>query len=189
MTDSEGPQSTADYNALILNIASTQDRGAFARLFEHFGPRIKGFLMRSGTSAALADDIAQEALLTVWRKAVYFDPAKASAGTWIFTIVRNLRIDRARREKRAALHAAAGPEDEEPPIQPDDALLQTQQQERVQKAIKTLPPDQLDVVRLSFMEGKAHGEISEELNIPLGTVKSRMRLAMIKLRSVLEDLA
>lgn len=182
------PLAADDLGRNIVSIAASRDREAFGRLFDHFGPRIKGFLIRRGTSAELADDLAQEALLTVWRKADYFDPAKASASTWIFTIVRNLRIDRARREKRAALHAAAGPEDVEPPIQPIDALELSQRQILVRDAMKTLPADQLEVVRLSFVEGMPHAEISQTLQIPLGTVKSRMRLAMTKLKGILEGL-
>lgn len=177
------------YGGLITDIAEKADREAFSRLFDHFAPRIKGFLMRGGASADIAEDLAQEALLTVWRKASYYDPSRASASTWIFTIVRNLRIDGQRRQQRAALYATAVPEEEEPPMQPDEALLLSQRQARVREALKELPADQMDVVKMSFVEGRAHGEIAEKLNIPLGTVKSRMRLAMVKLKGMLEELA
>lgn len=181
--------SSDEFGKCILEIAAREDREAFARIYDHFGPRIKGFLMRGGARADLAEDLAQEAMLTVWRKASYFDPSKASASTWIFTIVRNLRIDGQRREKRAAVYASAMPEDSEPVVQPDESLLLVQRQARVREALKDLPPDQFDVVKLSFVEGKPHSDIAENLRIPLGTVKSRMRLAMVKLKNTLEDLA
>ena len=157
-------------------------------LYDHFGPRIKGFLIRGGANPQVAEDIAQEAMLSIWRKASYFDPSKASASTWVFTIVRNLRIDGLRRDKRAAVYASAMPEEIEPEIQPDEALNLMQRQKHVQEALKQLPSEQLEVVKLSFVEGKPHSDISESLQIPLGTVKSRMRLAMVKLKSVLEGL-
>jgi RNA polymerase sigma-70 factor, ECF subfamily len=189
MTEFNQSGSADEFGRRIQAIADHGDREAFAELYQHFGPRIKGFLIRGGAGAHLAEDLAQEAMLTVWRKAAYFDPSRASASTWIFTIVRNLRIDGQRREKRAAVHASAMPEDQEPVMQPDEALNLVQRQLQVQEALKVLPQDQLEVVKLSFVEGKPHAEISTVLGIPLGTVKSRMRLAMIKLKSILEVLA
>ena len=189
MTDKEQASGSDSFGLDICAIASDRDRPAFARLFAHFAPRIKGFLMRRGASAAVAEDLAQEALMTVWRKASYFDPTRAGASTWIFTIVRNLQIDQQRRETRAALYAAAGPEVEEPPEQPDEILSLSEREERVKQAMTDLPPEQLAVVKLSFVEGRAHADIATALDIPLGTVKSRMRLAMNKLRGILEDLA
>ncbi len=180
--------SSDEFGSCIVAIAANGDRQAFAKLYEHFGPRIKGFLMRGGAGAQIADDLAQEAMFSVWRKASYFDPSRASASTWIFSIVRNLRIDGLRRDKRAAIYASAMPEDQEPVVQPDEALNLAQRQALVQEALKELPPDQLEVVRLSFVECKAHADIALTLQIPLGTVKSRMRLAMNKLRNVLEDM-
>lgn len=171
----------------IVAIAQQRDRHAFARVFDHFAPRIKGFLMRSGSDSDTAEELAQEAMLKVWRKAALFDPARASASAWAFTIARNLRIDRHRRDKRAELYALTATDDDPPPIQPDESLLLAQRGVRVREAIAVLPPDQKVVVTLSFVEGKAHSEIAEMLQIPLGTVKSRMRLAMSKLRGILED--
>lgn len=183
------PAPAEDFRNDILAIADTQDRKAFARLFAHFAPRIKGFLIHRGSPSAVAEDLAQEALLSVWRKASYFDPSRAGASTWIFTIVRNMQTDGLRREKRAALHAAAEPEPQEPPMQPDAALDVSEKEVRVRQAMTELPKDQLDVVKLSFVDGKAHADIADTLNIPLGTVISRMRIAMIKLRGILEDFA
>lgn len=179
---------TPDLGSDIVAIAKSGDRAAFARIYDHFSPRIKGILMQRGASAELAEDLAQEAMLTVWRKAAQFDPAKAAASTWIFTIARNLRIDRLRREQRAAVYALAMKDEAEPPVQPDQALDVAQREVVVREALQVLPDDQLQVVRLSFIEGRTHMEIADALQIPLGTVKSRMRLAMTKLRDALEKI-
>jgi len=189
MTSDEGAGNSDVFGADIIAIARRADRAAFSRLFEHFAPRIKGFLMRGGADSSLAEDLVQEALLTVWRKASYFDPAKAGASTWIFTIVRNLRVDGQRRAGRQALYEAAMMhEEEEPPQQPDQALLVSERETRVRNAMRELPQDQLAVISLSFVDGKAHGEIAKALDIPLGTVKSRIRLAVNKLKGNLEGL-
>ncbi len=172
---------------LITAIARAKDREAFVSLFEFYAPRIKGFLMRGGTSEELAEDIAQETLLVVWRKAETYNPEKAGASTWIFTIARNLRIDRSRRDARKntyLLHEAMEPEG---PEQPDHVLAGMQDEARVREALKVLPQDQLHVLKLSFFEGRSHSEIAEALAIPLGTVKSRVRLAVGRLREVLGE--
>lgn len=170
----------------IVRIANHQDRAAFAALFSHFAPRIKAYLVRLGTPSSQAEDLAQEAMLSVWRKASYYDPSRAGASTWIFTIARNLRIDALRREKRPDLLK----EDPLPPseIPSADALVEADQRDsRIRVALTSLSPEQAEAVRLSFFEDAPHSEIAERLNIPLGTVKSRLRLAMIRLRAALED--
>lgn len=174
-------------NELLLRVASAGDRDAFNVLFVFFAPRIKGYLMRIGTAADLAEDLAQEAMLKVWRKARLFDPAKASASTWIFTIARNLRIDAARRAAKPALDAddpAFSPE-EEP--RADVVIERADRDEKIRAAFQSLPPAQLEVVRLHFIEDAPHSEIAERLNLPLGTVKSRLRLAFEKIRKELGD--
>jgi RNA polymerase sigma-70 factor (ECF subfamily) len=168
-----------DWARLISAIATDQDRGAFAELFEYFAPRIKAFMQRSGLGEAAAEELAQEALLAVWRKAGLFDPASAGAAAWIFTIARNLRIDAYRREQRGGL---TGTSDVDLEFQVDDAP-------RVRAALSQLSADQVRVVELSFFEEKAHAEIAELLGIPLGTVKSRLRLAMSRLRNLLSELS
>jgi RNA polymerase sigma factor (sigma-70 family) len=163
------------------------DREAFAHLFEHFAPRLKAYLMRLGTSAGAAEDLAQEAMLTLWRKAALFDPAKASVATWLFTIVRNLRIDVLRKERRPDFDPA------DPGLMPeqerdaDDMLAMAQSEAAVRKALKDLPPAQAEIVALSFFADKPHSQIAAELQIPLGTVKSRLRLALARLRLALEE--
>ena len=178
----------AELARLIEAIASRRDREAFGALFDHFAPRIKNFLMRGGTPAAIAEDLAQEALLTVWRKASQFDRDRAGASAWVFAIARNLRIDKARREQRARLFEFDMTEDADPPQTPDSAVIAGERDARVRKALEVLSGDQIDVVRLSFFEGKAHADIADELKLPLGTVKSRLRLAMKRLRELLVDL-
>jgi RNA polymerase sigma-70 factor (ECF subfamily) len=177
-----------DPNILIGTIARSGDRAAFAALFDHFAPRVKGLLMRGGAPAELAEEVAQETLLTVWRKAALFDPAKASASTWIATIARNLRIDIARREIRSRLSQVYEILDEEAPEQPDAMLSGAERDARVRAAMTQLSPDQYRVVELAFIEGFSHQDVADRLAIPLGTVKSRLRLALSHLRGRLEDL-
>lgn len=172
---------------LILAIASTQDRAAFAELFQHFAPRVKSYMLRLGAPPETAEELAQETLLTVWRKAALFDPARAGASTWIFTIARNLRIDALRRERRPLIDL---PDVEpEPEATPDTLLDGAERDGRLRQAMADLPPDQAEVVRLSFFEDKPHSEIAGQLGLPLGTVKSRLRLALIRLRAATGDLA
>nr|WP_245263386.1 sigma-70 family RNA polymerase sigma factor [Azorhizobium doebereinerae] len=176
------------FNRMILAIAAHGDREAFAALFKHFAPRLKTFLMRSGLSATAAEEIAQETMLSVWRKAAYFDPAKAGAATWIFTIARNLKIDALRRERPVAQLPSDA--DETPDEAPDgEALVLTQEREaKVRAALAALSAEQAHIVRLSFFQDKPHVQIAAELGIPLGTAKSRVRLALTRLRTLLEDL-
>jgi RNA polymerase sigma-70 factor (ECF subfamily) len=175
------------FNVLMGRVASAGDRGAFERLFAYFAPRVKSYLMRVGAPADLAEDLAQETMLKVWRKARLFDPAKASASTWIFTIARNLRIDAARRAAKPQL------DPEDPAIAPveepraDAVVERATRDEKIRVAFNALPPAQYEVVRLHFMEDAAHSEIAERLNLPLGTVKSRLRLAFEKIRKELGD--
>jgi RNA polymerase sigma-70 factor (ECF subfamily) len=172
---------------LIEAIARCQDRAAFASLFRHYAPRIKGFVMRGGVAAETAQDIAQEALIMVWRKAASFDRSRAAASTWIYTIARNKRIDLLRRTGRppietedwlAIFHAEQA--------DPDASVLAGQTYTRVQELLAGLSADQLIVIRKAFFEDKTHTAIAEELKLPLGTVKSRIRLALGRLREALE---
>jgi RNA polymerase sigma-70 factor (ECF subfamily) len=182
--NSRGPMSD-----LLSRIATDRSEEAFRRLFDDFAPRIKSYMMRQGAEAALAEELAQETLLTVWRKAALYSPEKGNPSTWIFTIARNLRIDRLRRETNwqelTEEHAASIPSDEAPP---DDNVSARQRQMRVQAVLGQLPQDQLEAVTLAFIDGLSHSEISERLGLPLGTVKSRIRLAYQKVRTALEDL-
>jgi RNA polymerase sigma-70 factor (ECF subfamily) len=170
---------------LILAIARDRDRDSFAALFLYFAPRVKSYLLRLGAPVSLADELAQETLLMVWRKADRFDPARAGAATWIFTIARNLRIDQLR---RGILPPGDYYLEDVPVASPSDDYLACERDEKVGEALGELPPDQAEVIRLSFFEEKPHPEIASQLGIPLGTVKSRVRLAMNRLRAALEDM-
>jgi RNA polymerase sigma-70 factor (ECF subfamily) len=176
---------TDEHARLIEAVAVHRDREAFALLFEYFAPRLKAYLMRAGAPPGAAEDFAQDALLTVWRKADLFDPSRAGAATWIFTIARNRRLDVLRREGReSALPDFDLTPDE--PERPDELLTGADEAARLNEAMRQLTPDQLAVLRLAFFKGDAHSEIARALDLPLGTVKSRIRKAMIKLRQILE---
>ena len=174
-------------NALVLMVGRTRDAGAFKELFDHFGPRVKGYLMRLGCSPAIAEDLAQEAMLTVWRKAGLFDSEKASASTWIFTIARNLRIDAVRKERRPELDATDPTFQLAPERPADESVDWAQAEGRLHQALARLPSEQAQIIELSFLADKPHSAIAEELGLPLGTVKSRIRLAMARLRSALGE--
>jgi RNA polymerase sigma-70 factor (ECF subfamily) len=173
---------------LIEAVARGRDRRAFATLFEFFGPRVKGYLMRGGLPGAAAEELAQETLLTLWRKAELFDRTRAGASAWVFAIARNLRIDMQRRGQRARLYDSEAFDEPEEPERPDHALVAVEREKLVRAALTQLSSEQMRVVELSFFEGKPHGEIASSLGVPLGTVKSRLRLAMQRLRSLLIDL-
>ena len=179
---------TADEAAdLIEAIAARQDRAAFAALFRHFAPRLKAFVMRGGTDADTAQEVAQEALVMVWRKAASFDRTRASAATWLYTIARNKRIDHLRRNNRPAIDTedwltVFAPEDADA----DKSVLAGQTYTRVKELLGGLSADQLVVIEKAFFEDKTHKVIAEELKLPLGTVKSRIRLALGRLRDALE---
>jgi RNA polymerase sigma-70 factor (ECF subfamily) len=172
---------------LIVAIGRRQDRSAFAALFAYFAPRVKAYLMRSGADSAVADELTQEVMLTVWRKADRYDPGRANAATWIYTIARNKRIDRFRRDRHLDLDPddpALSPEPESPP---DLRLQEAQQAQTLSSAISGLPDEQGALVKLAFYEGKSHTAIAVEVGLPLGTVKSRIRLALGRLRAHLGE--
>ena len=179
----------AEFDALLRRVAEARDRAAFQALFEHFAPRVKAYAMRLGASAQAAEDLAQEAMLILWRKASLFDPGRASAGTWIFTIARNLRIDLLRRERVARLDG--GDPSLAPEVEPDagEGFALRESEEAVRLALHALPAEQRQIVMMSFFSDKPHSEIATELNIPLWTVKSRMRLAMARLRARLGEIS
>jgi len=177
-----------ELSEFLIAVAERKDRKAFIRLFEHFGPRVKSYLRRLGVNDSEADDLMQEVMLTVWRRAEQFDYRKARASTWIFTITRNKRIDAIRRERRPEL------DPNDPALVPDrdddpsEALSASEWRAAIQRAINDVPEEQARLLRMSFFEDKTHDAIATELDLPLGTVKSRIRLAVAKLRRSLEDL-
>ena len=189
MAKDQAPVTGDDYSQLIVAVARTADRAAFTALFGHFAPRIKAYLIRSGSDEVLADELAQETLLSVWRKAASFDPSRATAAAWIFTIARNLRIDRFRKEWRDVAVGNERPDTVDEAAAPDESLSSGERSERVRRALRALPADQVKVIELSFFEEAPHAEIARALGIPLGTVKSRIRIAMTKLRTLLDELS
>ena len=175
------PQHWAD---LLVRVRDQQDRAAFAALFRHFAPRVKGFLMKAGTPAAVAEDCAQDVMATLWQKAHLFDPARASVATWVYTIARNRRIDLARRVRPDPEELPWGPEPE--PDQ-DEALILQQETERLGAALALLPEKQRELIERAYYGDLSHTEIADETGLPLGTIKSRIRLALDRLRQQLTE--
>lgn len=179
---------TVDWATLIGRIAAG-DREAFGRLFEHFAPRVKGLMLKAGAGSEEAEEIAQDTLLAVWRKAAQFDPASSGASAWIYTIARNLRIDAVRRSARACAidHQAELDYLVDPAEPPDEAITREAEARQIAVALSRLTEEQSTAIRLSFIEERPHSEIAGVLGIPLGTVKSRIRLAMNRLRDLLDE--
>ena len=182
-----GEADRARFADLLVLVAENQDRTAFAELFSYYAPRVKSYLMRLGADGAAAEEITQDVMVTVWRKASLFDRGQASVSTWIFRIARNRRIDVFRRTRRPDL------DPEETMIlpaaveAPGERIESMQTEARVREAMRDLPEEQLLLLRLAFYEGLSHREIAEKLDVPLGTVKSRIRLAFAKMKSRLND--
>jgi RNA polymerase sigma-70 factor (ECF subfamily) len=180
------PSRQDDFGAMLIRVASFRDRAAFAVVFDHFAPRVKSFMMRKGANAELAEDLVQETMIAVWSKAALFVPERGSASTWIFTIARNLRIDRLRRESSVYftdLENFDAPSDEAPD---DEVLNRSQEDAHVARALAQIPPEQRELLILSYVEDVPQSMIAERLKLPLGTVKSRMRLAYRRMRKLLE---
>ncbi len=164
----------------IRRIRDAQDQAAFAELFQHFAPRIKAFLMKSGSDATLAEECAQEVMATMWHKAHLFDPTRATVATWVFTIARNKRIDVLRKQRRPEPEDLGwGPEAE--PEQEDVLALQ-QECAQLRVALKALPEAQRQLIEKAYFGDLSHREIASQTGLPLGTIKSRIRLALDRLR-------
>lgn len=175
---------TGDTDEALLARVAAGDRAAFGRLFAAYAGKVKGYLLRLGAPGGIAEDLAQDAMVNVWRRAASFDPVKAKASTWIFVIARNAWIDKLRREKvELAYRSTTIFTEESDDETPDEAAERGQTEEQVEAALATLSEEQREVVKLSFFEDRPHSEIAERLALPLGTVKSRLRLALIKLRA------
>ena len=179
---------TDEWSEYVVLIGETQDRAAFTRFFRHFAPLIKAFALSGSTMSAIhADELVQEVMLKVWQKAAGFNPEKAAASTWVYTIARNCRTDMFRRLQKFDTQLAA--EDlqiDELEEEPFSALHSRRGAERVRALMGDLPPDQAQILAKVYMEGKSHSETAAELDLPLGTVKSRVRLAIQKLQVQIE---
>lgn len=172
-------------NDLMEAVAQSRDKQAFAQLFDHYAPRLKTFLLRQGCDASTAEELVQETMLTLWRKAERFDSAQATLATWVFTIARNKRIDRLRRENKPEL------DPNEPLLQPETVSAEQlvdrrEQATQLQNAIAALPVEQAELVRMAYFGDVVHTQIAEQTGVALGTVKSRLRLAMKRLRRSLD---
>ncbi|WP_308124710.1 MULTISPECIES: sigma-70 family RNA polymerase sigma factor [Alphaproteobacteria] len=170
----------AHWVARITAIAKDEDKSAFAEVFRHFAPRVKAFLIKSGADESLAEECMQDVMATLWQKAHMYDAARASVATWIFTIARNRKIDLIRKNARPE------PEDlpwgpEEQPDQADVLALQ-QDSARLTDAIRQLPEKQRRLIERAYFGDLTHSEIAAETGLPLGTIKSRIRLALERLR-------
>ncbi|SMY09006.1 ECF RNA polymerase sigma factor RpoE [Flavimaricola marinus] len=170
----------AEWSEEIAAIRDHKDQRAFARLFEHFAPRLKSFLMKSGSTAEFAEECTQEVMATLWRKAHMFDGSKASVSTWIYTIARNRKIDMIRKQRRPEPEDLPwGPENE--PDQ-DDVIVLAEETEQLGRALAALPEKQRKLIERAYFGELSHSEIAEETGLPLGTIKSRIRLALERLR-------
>jgi RNA polymerase sigma factor (sigma-70 family) len=175
-------------DSLLATVAQKRDREAFAALFRHFAPRVKTYLMRLGCDAGQAEELMQEAMIMVWRRAESYDPLRASAATWIFAIARNKRIDAARRSRAASMLEVEDPALAPAPVEtPEAATVRRHDAERVRRALASLPADQAELVRMNYFDDMAHSVIAVEAALPLGTVKSRLRLALSRLRKALDE--
>jgi RNA polymerase sigma-70 factor, ECF subfamily len=184
--DGEKQRLEANFRMLIKRVAQNHDRQAFAMLFDHFAPRLKSFIMRKSATAELAEDLVQEAMISVWTKAGLYEPSKGSVTTWVFTIARNLRIDRIRRDVHMPMTELGDYDEPSEAIEGEDLLGRKQEDGLVSKALQSIPDEQRQILLLSFVEDMPQSEIASKLAIPLGTVKSRMRLAYGHLRRILE---
>ena len=165
---------------LIKKVETLKDTAAFEELFNHFAPRVKAFLMKSGADHQMAEECSQEVMATVWRKAHLFDPSRASASTWIFTIARNKKIDAIRKQNRPEPEQLYQDQDYEPD---QETIVELQQEtERLTLALEELPEKQRVLVEKAYLGELSHSEIAEITGLPLGTIKSRIRLALEKLR-------
>jgi RNA polymerase sigma factor (sigma-70 family) len=167
-------------------VADRRDCFAFARLYDHFAPRLKAYMLRCGCEHGVAEELAQEVMLAVWRHAGWFDPRRASLSTWLFTIARNHRIDAHRRANRG-LGPGFVPMPEPQAGSPETDIQGREREIRIRKAIAALPLEEAELIRLAYIHGKSHSRIAAEHGLPLGTVKSRLRRALRRLRHELYD--
>jgi RNA polymerase sigma-70 factor (ECF subfamily) len=186
-----GPFAGMNFSAmseLLARIAERSDAAAFHELYQSYGPRLKAYLVRRGADVGTAEDLVQDTLLAVWRRAALFSSAKGSASTWIFSIARNLWIDRLRKEVPWQELPPAHAEVTSPEPSPDAVVADSEVQTRVRAALALLPAEQQRVLELAYLEGLSHGDIAARLGVPLGTVKSRVRMAYQRMRAAVEDL-
>jgi RNA polymerase sigma-70 factor (ECF subfamily) len=175
------------FGSLVSAIARDRDRAAFAQLFDHFAPRIQAYLLRLGSDPASAEEVLQDVMTTLWTKAHLFDPTKSSLATWLYRIARNRRIDTLRRDRLDYFDPMEAPEIPAEDIDVDSRIDMQFREDRMRISLATLPEPQLQLIRMAFFDDLSHSEIADRTGLPLGTVKSRIRLAFTKLRRALES--
>ena len=184
---------TKEWNEHLVKLGIDQDRRAFKALFEHFSPLLKNYFIGkypTQSSYQMIEELIQEVMIKVWQKAGSYDPAKAAASTWIFTLARNTRIDMLRRQNKYANTSSIETEEiweDTTENGPYTFLTQKRDETLIKEKLLSLPDDQQTVIRKVYMEAKSHTEVATELGLPLGTVKSRVRLAQKKLHAMLHD--
>jgi RNA polymerase sigma factor (sigma-70 family) len=179
-------QTASPADELIERVARTADRAAFAGLFRLFAPRLKSYLIRQGCDIALAEELMQETMVMVWRRAASFERRRAGVATWVFTIARIKRIDALRRRRRPEIDLEDPALAPDPPPGTEESVLAHERGPRLAQALATLPKEQAALIRLAYFDDRVQSDIAAETRLPLGTVKSRLRLALAKLRRALE---
>lgn len=178
-------RTSTDPDALLLAVRDHRDREAFLELFRQFAPRVKGWLVRGGLPSTRSDEITQDVMMRVWRRSESWSPERGKASTWIFAIARNARVDALRKKRLPTWHADDPVLVADPADGPLATSVQSQRAGHLRQALSTLPEDQADVLRAAYFEHQSMREIASARSIPVGTVKSRVRLAMARLRLAL----
>lgn len=178
------PQTTQDWSSILMSLGETKDKSLFVQLFKHFAPKIKAYIVRLGLVESTAEELMQETMASVWRKAHMYQKSKAAASTWIFTLARNQSIDWMRKQKYPEYSLDEWYEEAD---ESEDICTDVVVSARMQASIGKLPELQAQAIYMSFYEGRSHSEIADRLGIPLGSVKSRIRLASEKLRVMWRD--
>ncbi|WP_028469226.1 sigma-70 family RNA polymerase sigma factor [Neptunomonas japonica] len=181
MRQAEAPKVWSDR---LSDLAKTKEKALYIQLFQHFAPKVKAYIIRLGLVETTAEELMQETMLAVWRKAHLYNPSKAAASTWIFTLARNQSIDWMRKQKYPEYGLESWHEE---PDEENDVCEQVITSDRMAKVISQLPEDQAQVIYMSFYEGRSHSDISDRLGVPLGSVKSRIRLAAGKIKMMWSD--
>ena len=178
--------SELDLRSFLKDVGETQDRLAFSNLFKYFAPRLKSFFVKLGCTETQAEEIIQEVMIAVWTKANTYNSDKSSVSTWIYTIAKNKRIDKIRKERKHFTVESDESLEIPMPSKQEEEILASELSEKISNTLKFLPKEQAELLKLSYFYEKTHTDIANDLNIPLGTVKSRIRLALSKMKNLVE---
>jgi RNA polymerase sigma-70 factor (ECF subfamily) len=184
--DPRPAEGARELDELVLKVGRSRDREAFVSLYKHFAPRVKAYLLRLGADDTAAEEATQETMLSLWRRADSFDPSQAGAGTWVFTIARNRRIDLIRRERRPEADERAAENVADPAEPADQTIAAAERDQRVRVALEVLPREQAALIEMAYYQDLTQTAIAAKTGLPLGTVKSRFRLAFARLKRALE---